>query len=222
MVAVYWCIASSTFLVFRNMTTVMEKRIDRMAKEVFSDFVTIAIHGLLHSCQVYPAGVFKLRQKFNIPVQVCYHPDVFSYISDVSTSIARIMDSQTLHAVHIFVGTPTVDWEQVTIRLHAFDAVKTQTELNDIQACLKSCLLKLSIIDSYFARRVTGDITWRVEIDANNLEVETNHSTNWARSDLASTRTQGPREPGAKDNIIPLKTGTTDRLKVELFVTRLQ
>ena len=201
----------------------MEKAIDKMAKDIFCDFITIAIHNLLHSRQVYPSGVFKLRQKFNVPVQVCYHPEVFSYISDLTDHIAKVLKARKLHAVHIFIGTAQSDWEQITLKLHAFSQITTQDQLSSLQASLKTCLLKLSIIDTYLTRHATSDITWRVEVDADENEMEKSNGTAWTKKGSTTSSIhqsqQAPATCGRK--IIPLKTVSTDVLKLEMLAVKL-
>lgn len=199
------------------MSTSMERTIDRMAKDVFCDFLTIAIHGVLHSRQIYPIGAFKLRQKFGIPVQVCYHPEVFGYVKDITDSLANTLKSRKLHSMHIFIGTAAADWEQISIKLHAFRPFTSQAQLNDLQSSLKSCLLKLFLIDTYLPRRITGDVTWRIEIDAEDKEIENNQATDWLRVD------DGPRSVSATrpNEIIPLKDVTNDSIKLEIFAQKL-
>ena len=201
----------------------MEKAIDKMAKDIFCDFITIAIHNLLHSRQVYPSGVFKLRQKFNVPVQVCYHPEVFSYISDLTDHIAKVLKARKLHAVHIFIGTAQLDWEQITLKLHAFSQITTQDQLSSLQASLKTCLRKLSIIDTYLTRHATSDITWRVEVDADENEMENSNGTAWTKKGSTTSSMhqsqQAPATCGQK--IIPLKTVSTDVLKLEMLAVKL-
>lgn len=199
------------------MATSMEKTLDRMAKDVFCDFLTIAVHTLLHSRQVYPVGAFKLRQKFNIPVQVCYHPEVFEYVSGIVTSVSNVLQEGKLHAVHFFVGTPGSDWEQVTMRLLAFTSVTTQTQLNNLGESLKSCLLKLSIIETYLPRRVSGDITWRIEIDADSSQMKANQ-TEWMKTECEGK----PNSLVHGGKMTALKTATTDCMKLEMLVTRLE
>lgn len=200
----------------------MEKAIDKMAKDIFCDFITIAIHNLLHSRQVYPSGAFKLRQKFNVPVQVCYHPDVFSYITNITDNISQILKTRKLHAIHIFIGTAQSDWEQITLKLHAFSSITTQDELSSLQSSLKTCLLKLSIIDTYLPRRVTSDITWRVEVDADEQEMELSNGTNWTKKDCSNIDNQLIQAPAnSSRNVVPLKTVATDVLKLEMVVVKL-
>lgn len=190
-----------------------------MAKDIFCDFLTISIHNLLHSRQIYPSGAFKLRQKFNVPVQVCYHPDVFAYITSIIDNVSQILKTRKLHAVHIFIGTDQSDWEQITLRLHAFSNVTTQDQLNNLQTSLKACLLKLSIIDTYLPRRVTSDITWRVEVDADEKEMDLCNGTTWTKKHASNEKQEG--QNGTQRKIIPLKTVTTECIKLEVIAMKL-
>ncbi|XP_067946685.1 mitotic spindle assembly checkpoint protein MAD2B-like [Watersipora subatra] len=197
------------------MATPLEKTVERMAKDIFSDFLTIAIHSLLHSRQVYPVGAFKLRQKFNIPVQICYHPEVFAYITEVVTSISEVLQNKKFHALNMFIGTSKTDWERITIRLLALDSVKTQSQLTTFTSSLKACLLKLSIIDTYLQRHVSDDITWRIEIEADSKEIELNHA------DWMKTGTDSYDKSDHVAKLIPLKTVSIDCMKLEMFITKL-
>jgi len=199
------------------MANCTDKSCDKLARDIFCDFLTIAIHGLLHSRQVYPAGVFKLRRKFNLPVHVCYHPDVFSYITQLVDSVADILKNRKLHAVHFITGATESDWERVTIKLHAFGSV-THSQLPDLEDSLKNCLLKLSIIETYLPSRTAGDVTWRVEIDAEDAEMNCNHASDWMRTDQTN---QSEKRASNVGKLIPLKTSVTEYMKLEIVAAKL-
>lgn len=192
----------------------MEKTIDGMAKDLFCDFITIAIHSLLYNRKVYPHGVFKLRQKFNIPVQVCYHPDVFDYVTRLVEEVGMILKDQHLHALHMVIGSDADGWEQLTFKLHTFARLTNQDQLNLLENQFKMCLLKLSVIESYLPLREESenkDVTWRIEIDAG--EESMRASTGWVKDD---------QPPAAKDkshqkNLISMKNVSTDFFNLEML-----
>jgi len=196
------------------MASVQQKTLTQLAKDLVSDFLTVAIHSLLHSRNVYPAGAFKLRQKFHTPVQICYHPDVFSYITSIIESLTDILNHAKLYRVHIFIGSESSGWEQFTFSFDFLSNVTTQEQLNDLQYGLKCCLLKLSIVDSYLASRAdSDDITWRVEVDTNDKRVD--QSSVWVRVD------EDKENKAASFTLVPLKTLATDVIKLELYAKAL-
>lgn len=188
------------------MASATEKAVDGMARDLLCDFLTVAIHGILHSRDAYPPGVFKLRQKFNLPVNVCFHPDVFAYISALIDDIGKLLQTRNLNAVHVFITSSAKTLEQITFRLRWLDEVKTQDELNLLHDQLKACLLKLSIVDTYLPKRGAHDIEWHVEIDANEEQISS--STSWCKADSSTSLGQ---------SVIPLKTVSMDSIKMELL-----
>ena len=140
---------------------------------------------------------------------------MFTYISNVADSILPLLQERKLHSLHFVVSTHDRDLERVTINLLALDAVKTQTQLDALRLSLKCCLLKLSVIETYLPRRLSDDLTWRVEIGAEDKEMDLNQ-TDWIKTELDSNGTEF-----CLPNIIPLKTVTTDCMKVEVFVEKM-
>lgn len=203
------------------MSSVMNKALDKMARELFCDFLTIAIHGLLHSRKVYSHGVFKLRQKFTMPVQVCYHPDVFNYITQLVQEIGEVLRSRALHAIHVFIvpSSTSAKQEQFTFKLHSFNDVTTQDQLMSLERELRAALLKLAIVESYLptaAATAASTVSWKVEIDASNQQLET--ETAWYRMGNLTNQKPGTIHTDNSKKIIPLKTICTDAIKLELYV----
>lgn len=205
------------------MSSIMTKTLDKMTKDLFCDFLTIAIHGLLHNRKAYPAGVFKLRQKFNMPVQVCYHPDVFNYITELIKEVGDVLSAKALHAVHVLIYTSANDSnpEQFTFRLHSLNDVITQDQLLSLERELRVCLLKLAIVDSYLPSSSSStftfpDVTWRVELDAADRQL--GEGTTWHRvGNSLPVSNQANNSLEKKRKIVSLKTVSTESIKLELF-----
>jgi mitotic spindle assembly checkpoint protein MAD2B len=43
-----------------------------VAANVLCEFLEVAIHLILYMREIYPAGIFEKRKKYNVPVQVPY------------------------------------------------------------------------------------------------------------------------------------------------------
>lgn len=60
-----------------------EADVAQIGVDIFSEFLEIAIHSVLYNRELYPPGVFERRKKYNVPVQICVHPEVNQYITQV-------------------------------------------------------------------------------------------------------------------------------------------
>lgn len=64
-----------------------ESEATQIGLDIFSEFLEVAIHSILYNRELYPAGVFERRKKYNVPVQICVHPEVNQYITQVSIHV---------------------------------------------------------------------------------------------------------------------------------------
>lgn len=53
----------------------------------FSDFLTVAIHTILHERDIYPRPSFLTARKFNCPVKQSRHPKVCKWIQDAVAAV---------------------------------------------------------------------------------------------------------------------------------------
>lgn len=40
------------------------------------------LHQILYKCELYPKAVFKQQKKFEVPVYIALHPEVYDYIAN--------------------------------------------------------------------------------------------------------------------------------------------
>ncbi|KAJ7347164.1 MAD2 mitotic arrest deficient-like 2, partial [Desmophyllum pertusum] len=59
---------------------------------VLCEFLEVAFHLILYVREVYPPVVFERRKKYNVPVQMCCHPDLNQYIVDVLQTTKPLLE----------------------------------------------------------------------------------------------------------------------------------
>ncbi|KAL8837958.1 MAG: hypothetical protein Q9170_002330 [Blastenia crenularia] len=71
-----------------------------------SDFLTVAIHTILHEREVYPRTSFFTARKFNYPVRQSRHPKVCKWIQDAVAAVESEMLKCALSAVALVIHAP--------------------------------------------------------------------------------------------------------------------
>ncbi|KAL9022414.1 MAG: hypothetical protein Q9185_000320 [Variospora sp. 1 TL-2023] len=72
----------------------------------FSDFLTVAIHTILHERDIYPRPSFLTARKFNCPVKQSRHPKVCKWIQDAVAAVEVEMLKCVLSAVSLVIHAP--------------------------------------------------------------------------------------------------------------------
>uniref|UniRef100_A0A8C4WVS2 HORMA domain-containing protein n=1 Tax=Eptatretus burgeri TaxID=7764 RepID=A0A8C4WVS2_EPTBU len=60
------------------------------------EFLEVAFHYILYVRQIYPAGAFSRRLKYNVPVMVCLHPELCHYVEDVLEGVKPLLEQVSL------------------------------------------------------------------------------------------------------------------------------
>lgn len=71
---------------------------------VVCEFLEVAFHLILYVREVYPAMVFERRKKYNVPVQMCCHPDLNQYILDVLQTIKPLLEKGEVQRVALVIS----------------------------------------------------------------------------------------------------------------------
>jgi len=75
-----------------------------VAAGVLCEFLEVAFHLILYVREVYPAVVFERRKKYNVPVQMCCHPDLNQYILDVLQTIKPLLEKNEVQRVTLVIS----------------------------------------------------------------------------------------------------------------------
>ncbi|XP_015766791.1 PREDICTED: mitotic spindle assembly checkpoint protein MAD2B-like isoform X2 [Acropora digitifera] len=83
-----------------------EQAVDLLAVAggVLCEFLEVAFHLILYVREVYPSVVFERRKKYNVPVQMCCHPDLNQYILDVLQTIKPLLEKGDVQRVSLVIS----------------------------------------------------------------------------------------------------------------------
>lgn len=87
-----------------------ESEATQIGLDIFSEFLEVAIHSILYNRELYPAGVFERRKKYNVPVQICVHPEVNQYITQVNIHVHVHVDSKIQCMKVLKCGKPRITY----------------------------------------------------------------------------------------------------------------
>nr|XP_022322876.1 uncharacterized protein LOC111124316 [Crassostrea virginica] len=212
----------------RDLYTILIKDLNGMAEadvaqigvDIFSEFLEIAIHSVLYNRELYPAGVFERRKKYNVPVQICVHPEVNQYITQVVNGISEFNSNKELEKVAIVVlNSELKPLEKFVLEIHKPDISQNQQTdryLYQLEQSLRSFLLKINMADSLL-NPLPRDCTWTVHATTRESAAaqvfDKNVEDNFPWLEASEKET-------AMDNssILPLKSTTSPYINMQLYV----
>uniref|UniRef100_UPI00358F0879 mitotic spindle assembly checkpoint protein MAD2B-like n=1 Tax=Myxine glutinosa TaxID=7769 RepID=UPI00358F0879 len=115
------------------------------------EFLEVAFHYILYVRQIYPAGAFSRRLKYNVPVMVCLHPELCHYVEDVLEGVKPLLEQGVVQQIALVVLSP--QGEPLERFVLEFDLPPStplcdEEHLEPLQVALRSFVLKLSISDA--------------------------------------------------------------------------
>ncbi|GCB70167.1 hypothetical protein scyTo_0005621 [Scyliorhinus torazame] len=182
--------------VFVSMATLTRQDLNfgQVVADVLCEFLEVAIHMILYVREVYPIGIFQKRKKYNVPVQMSCHPELNQYIQD------------TLHCIK-----PLIEKVRKIFKLYSSDSL-----LSRVEQLLRASILKISVCDAILDSNPPG-CTFTVlvhtrDVATRNMEkIQVIKDFPWIHADEQEVNMREPR-------LIPLKTMTSDILKMQLYV----
>ncbi|XP_052283892.1 mitotic spindle assembly checkpoint protein MAD2B-like isoform X2 [Dreissena polymorpha] len=201
-----------------------------VGSDIFAEFLETSIHLILYNRLLYPPGVFERRKKYNVPVQMCLHPDVNGYISKVIGGVKDMVARGDVSMVTMVV----LDQAQNPLERFVFELGKpTENERDDqymfrLEDALRAFLLKLSVADSLL-KPLPEDCSWAVHvhtrestadkfIQTQSVQVCT-HKREYCRQVHSDTVCSDEKQTTLRNaSLLPLKTADTALLKMQMFV----
>uniref|UniRef100_A0AAQ5ZCR1 Mitotic spindle assembly checkpoint protein MAD2B n=1 Tax=Amphiprion ocellaris TaxID=80972 RepID=A0AAQ5ZCR1_AMPOC len=198
-----------------------------MVADILCEFLEVAIHLILYVREVYPSGIFQKRKKYNVPVQMSCHPELNQYIqdtlhcvkpliekNDAEKVVVVIMDKEH-HPVERFVfeiSQPPL----LSIRFSSPLLIRNDTLLSHVEQLLRAFILKISVCDAVLNNNPPGCsftvlVHTRDAATRNMEKVQVIKDFPWIVADEQEVHMQEPR-------LIPLKTMTSDIVKMQLYV----
>ncbi|XP_077998684.1 mitotic spindle assembly checkpoint protein MAD2B-like [Glandiceps talaboti] len=191
----------------------------QVAADILCEFVEVAFHLILYMREVYPAGIFERRKKYNVPVQMSCHPEVNQYILDVLQSVKPLIEKDDLLQIVLAI----VDKEHKPVERFVFEiaAVPEPSLRNDnyllrLEQSLRSFLLKLNVCDAMLDRN-PQDPSFSILVytkgsglvDLEDRQFVQNFP--WMEADQKNYTVQDSK-------LVPLKTMSSDLIKMQLYV----
>ncbi|KAG7174985.1 mitotic spindle assembly checkpoint protein MAD2B-like [Homarus americanus] len=176
-----------------------------VSSDIVVELLEVAINLILYTREIYPQSVFQRRKKYSIPVQMCIHPGLRSYISECVGSIRPVLEKGEVEKVIVAV----LSTEGVPVE-------KQDPQLLRMEEALRAFCLKLSISDSLLQPLPPG-CSFAVHIQVpehvpTSLSTEPQHQEfPWVEAEKEQTEVHDP-------HIVPLKTLRTEVCKMQLYV----
>ncbi|CAI5783056.1 Mitotic arrest deficient 2 like 2 [Podarcis lilfordi] len=191
----------------------------QVVADVLSEFLEVAIHLILYVREVYPTGIFQKRKKYNVPVQMSCHPELNQYIQDTLHCIKPLLEKNDVEKVVVVI----LDKEHHPVERFVFEitqppllSISSDSLLNHVEQLLRAFILKISVCDAVLNNNPPG-CTFTVlvhtrEAATRNMEkIQVIRDFPWILADEQDVHMRDPR-------LIPLKTMTSDLLKMQLYV----
>lgn len=187
---------------------------------VLCEFLEVAFHLILYVREVYPAVVFERRKKYNVPVQMCCHPDLNQYILDVLHTMKPLLEEGKVQRVALVISDKKfIPVERFVFEVGNPEGVGT-TESPDnfllsTERALRGFLLKINSCDALLEPIPKGCsfsiLVYTKESSFLKLQEGSNlQEFPWVEAD--------ERTKMKESVIIPLKSTSTGILKMQLFV----
>lgn len=74
-----------------------------------TDFLTVAIHTILYTRELYPADTFLTSRAYNLPVHQNRHPKVCDWINESIKSLAPLISSNAVKRVVVVINSPDLE-----------------------------------------------------------------------------------------------------------------
>uniref|UniRef100_A0A8C5UPC4 Mitotic arrest deficient 2 like 2 n=1 Tax=Microcebus murinus TaxID=30608 RepID=A0A8C5UPC4_MICMU len=173
------------------MTTLTRQDLNfgQVVADVLCEFLEVAVHLILYVREVYPVGIFQKRKKYNVPVQMSCHPELNQYIQDTLHCVKPLLEKNDVEKVVVVI----LDKEHRPVEKFVFEI--TQPPLLSISnTCPSSRGQDVPTCQGFTL-----------------VVAETGRDFPWILADEQDVHMHDPR-------LIPLKTMTSDILKMQLYV----
>uniref|UniRef100_A0A0B6ZSV9 HORMA domain-containing protein n=1 Tax=Arion vulgaris TaxID=1028688 RepID=A0A0B6ZSV9_9EUPU len=193
---------------------------DKIGVDILAEFIEVAIHCILYNRNLYPQGVFEKRVKYNVPVQMCLHPDVCSYISCIIDSLKSLMSKGRIDKISVIILQEQTNAPIERFVLEIGDIrerwKETDPHLFQVEQSLRGFLLKLNISDALLQPAAKGT-TWTVHahtMDSTLAAVE----EQLIQKDFPWTEAEEKQRIIENAKIVPVRSMTSDIFNLQLYV----
>lgn len=200
-----------------------EQTVDLLAVSggVLCEFLEVAFHLILYIREVYPAVVFERRKKYNVPVQMCCHPDLNQYILDVLQMVKPLLEKGEVERIAMVISNKKFQpVERFVFEIGSPEessaALSDDNFLLHTEKSLRGFLLKINTCDALLEPIPQG-CTFSILVytkESSFLKLQENRKAQefpWVQADEENILMK-------ESTLVPLKSSTTGILKMQLFV----
>ncbi|KAK3741017.1 hypothetical protein RRG08_005707 [Elysia crispata] len=190
-----------------------------MGVDILSEFVEVCIHCVLYSRGLYPQGVFEKRIKYNVPVQMCLHPGVCAYITNVVDSIKMLLSEGQVDKISVVIleENSTTPLERFVIELGSVKSNWTEKDphLFQTEQALRGFLLKLSVTDALL-HPASKDVTWTVHVHTQDSTLSA-VDEQLVQKDFPWVEAEEKQQQMKNSRLVPIKSYNSDWLNMQLY-----
>ncbi|KAI9268330.1 DNA-binding protein [Phascolomyces articulosus] len=209
------------------------------------DFINVWIHQILYERDLYPAAIFSLKKKYNVPVHIATHEGVINYIAQFVNSLQPLLLKGNCKSITVKIMVPSNNrllesfvfeiesalgkQEVSNIPLDLLLQSESTCILADVQQQLRACLLRIASTRALMSKN-PPDCTFKLTVETfsgppsssttaiRNI-TDTYTSTTSPREDWIPTQDNQQQQQHQRWNqLIPLKTIPMDLFKINIFV----
>ncbi|OWF46718.1 mitotic spindle assembly checkpoint protein MAD2B-like isoform X2 [Mizuhopecten yessoensis] len=187
--------------------------------DVLCEFLEVSIHSILYLRDLYPRGVFEKRKKYNVPVQMCLHPDVCKYVVNIVDSVHRLNQlNQVEKIAMVILGPDHRPLERFVIEIgrHSDNMKGDDRYLYQLEQSLRAFLLKLNVSDALL-QPLPKDCTWAIQVETTESAADSINDKQMVQG-FPWVEAEGRETTLDEPNIIPLRAVTSDFIKMQMFV----
>jgi len=187
---------------------------------VLQEFLRVVIHAVLYTRNIYPRAIFQSFKNYQIPVQMCTHPGVQSYIDSALDEVKSILDvGGRVQQIYIRIK----DSDNKLLEQFVFDVQHQLNyelefeELLSLEQSFRALLLKVFCCDTQLSP-LPEDCSWSVDIQTSRstfLELQEKQLVNdvmWIEAADRMSASEGACK------IVPITYINSSPLKVQLYI----
>ncbi|XP_041378003.1 mitotic spindle assembly checkpoint protein MAD2B-like [Gigantopelta aegis] len=192
--------------------------VQQVSCDILKEFLETAIHCVLYIRGLYPPGVFEKTKKYNVPIQMCVHPEVTQYISSLVDGVTVLLEKRLVDKVVIVI----LRGDNSPVENFVFEICgpltknRTDNYLYDLEQSLRAFILKLNICDGLL-QPLPSDCSWTLHVHTRDSAIqkleEKQDSLNfpWVEAD--------EKEQTVVDSkLVPLKSMKSNLFQMQLYV----
>lgn len=206
----------------RNAQDQMEESTRRSISDIICEFLEVAFNLILYVRKVYPDGIFRKCQKYNVAVMMNCHPELRDYIKDVLIGIRSLLRLGNVERVTLQLMSEERPVERYVFEVQlpeVSDAdIDCGSERIGLEQRLRDLLLKIHTSDAVLTL-LPPDCSFIVMVQTKesvaNEMVHCEHFEGfpWVKSDNSE-----PTDRNAVPTIVPLKSCSTQLFDLQCFV----